>query len=345
MIVHYFFLLLIIFLLPSKSKDEPVYKSRLKVVAIALLVFLSIRYEYGNDYANYKIIYDSVRRGGDSFGVEIGYIVLSHIVPNFYLLIFLISAFYIFVLYMFIKKEVATEYYFLALLILLLNPYLFLINLSAIRQTIAALIFILGIHYLLERNFFAYMFIVLIAFLLHRTSLVLVPVYFLADTRKIKNTHVYILAAVLLVLILTPRILMVINAVAAFIPEKYQEYISGQQGQFRTGLLSLVMLVIMGEFLEELEGKQLVFAKLFMIGTIITTLSVALNLLARFTFFFDFFALVTIPYLLKHSQKRDLITIFTIYTLGVYGFRYYNFFNDPNFKDSYGTYRTIFSLL
>jgi len=68
------------------------------------------------------------------------------IISNFHWLIAILSFWYLTAFHLLIRQNLKSNQYWFALLLLLINPSLFLIHLSAIRQAIAIAIFILAVH-------------------------------------------------------------------------------------------------------------------------------------------------------------------------------------------------------
>ena len=115
-----------------------------------LFLFLGLRYDFGNDYSNYLTIFNNISNGivkldfDDSFATEVGWIYLCQLFKplGFFIMIAFLAVIYCIIFYSFIKKYAPVKYYWLSLIILLFNPFLFLVQSSAMRQTIALLLFL-----------------------------------------------------------------------------------------------------------------------------------------------------------------------------------------------------------
>src|SRR4051794_35997811 len=112
---HIAFLVSMLFSLPALNKRMPFYIFTFWI----LLLFLALRYGYGNDYWSYYLKHKYMHIGSGSFWEqkEILYSYLNTLVPNFYWLVVLISMFYIFTLHHLIKKNLKVKYYCIAILL------------------------------------------------------------------------------------------------------------------------------------------------------------------------------------------------------------------------------------
>ena len=132
--VHVIFLIALFCMIPELNKKQP-----FRFLSFAVLfLFLALRYDYGNDYMGYYNIHSSLNAGMPAWGQnDILFKNLNLLIPNFYIYIAVISLFYIYTIYFLISKNLNVRRYWFAILILLINPYLFLVHLSGIRQTLA----------------------------------------------------------------------------------------------------------------------------------------------------------------------------------------------------------------
>ena len=149
MLTHFVFLLAIFFAAPFMNRKRRYYVFSF----ILLFIFLALRFNFGNDYTAYQRYYGYYHAGLFQYASkDVLYKYLNLAVPSFYILIAITALIYIFAIYMLIKKNLSVREYWMGLLILLLNPYLFLIHLSAIRQTLAICFVILAVIFAVKRQ-------------------------------------------------------------------------------------------------------------------------------------------------------------------------------------------------
>lgn len=307
-----------------------------------LLLFLAVRYDYGNDYADYQYIHEVVNRGMNAWGSsDVLFRYLNIISPNFYVMIALISILYIYAISFLLKHNLFLKQYWLAIFILLFNPYLFLIHLSGLRQTLAICFFIFAVHFAVKRKIWPYLFFVVISIGFHQSAIILLPVYFLLSQKKIKQRTMISILAVLALMIFTPLFDLVLTRILYYFP-RYHHYVEeGIQNSLRTTLLSSFFFFLMLFNINKLEGKEMVYGKLGLYSTIISLLTIKLSMISRIGMYFDIFLIVAIPlviYRLKNTASKQILCIMVI---GIYVLRYYSFFQDPLWSAYYGTYKTL----
>ena len=145
MIQHLIFLLLFLLSLPilrdfETKKVFPTYFFSF----IGLFLFAALRYGYGNDYFSYYN-YFSLSKIDAISDIEIGYVFLSKIFPNYFLLVAFLSFVQILSLFLIFKSFVNVKYYWLSLAYTVINIDIFLISLSAQRQMLAISMIVLSI--------------------------------------------------------------------------------------------------------------------------------------------------------------------------------------------------------
>ncbi len=319
-------------------------------------LFAVLRYNFGNDYVSYHSWFDHIKSGGDSpYKSEIGFTFLNEISPSFYILIAITSIFFLVVVYKLIRSNLDQQYMGLAVLIFLINPYLFMLNLSSIRQCIAMCLFILSIKYAHQRSFLKYAALIVIATLFHTTSIILLPMYFVINARKVNRRDILAIAVVFVVLMVNTSIIQhtVDIGLAFFSNPNYNYYFStGETNTLRATLLTGITFVYILMNLRHLEGQHLICGKLYLIGLAFGMLAYHFPMFTRVQMYFDIFSIVAIPGIMQYHAKVEEsrntrfihLQMFPILIFLVYLLRYYSFFMNPMWA-SFTTYQTIFEAL
>jgi len=308
-----------------------------------LLLFMSLRYDYGNDYMEYMNIHYLINLDLPAWGSEdILFKYLNKSIPNFFFMIFFISIFYILVIYELITKNLNSNQYWLAVFILLVNPYLYLIHLSSIRQTLAICFFIIAVNFAIKRKILPYIFFVILASGMHASATILLPVYFLI-TEKINKKIQLITLSMLFLLLFTPLFDSITNILMQYYPSHYEFYYNEQSGNsLRATLLSSIFFFVVFFNLNKLEQKEIVYAKLSLIGTIFSMLAFKLSMVTRFSMYFEVFLIITIPQILNKIPNKILRYTILILLLLIYVLRYYSFFNNPLWE-KFWEYKSLFN--
>ena len=312
MVAHILFFLIIISLI---FVDKKYYKIHLIVALFSLFIFSALRYGYGNDYFSYQKDYFKIHSGSvNVYGKQIAFELLNKISPSFIFLLCIISAFFLIVFYKMIVKSVGYKYLWISFFILLINPYIFLMSLSALRQTIGLTLFIVATFFSYKRKIIPYILIILLATLFHTSAIVLLPLYFIANESKLRKVYVIIFITIILLLIVSEGVFgFAISKVLSFFDSKnYDSYVNGETNSLVSTLMYLIILVYVLINLNGLSGKALMSAKLYAFALAFGILAYRMTMLTRIQQYFDIFAVVAIPNIIKNnirSLKHKLIPI------------------------------------
>lgn len=340
--IHFIFLIVLFFLIPSINRHAPFYIFSFSI----LLLMLVLRYDYGNDYLSYFNIYQSIQKGAGIYNdIEPLYYIWNLYAPSFYLIIALISLFYIVTIFVFIRENLKFNEYWMAVLIWLINPYLFLIHLSSLRQTIAICIFLCATYFIVKRSFFGYALMIILAMNFHISAVALLPLYFVINDKKVTLKQIIFIFSGIAILILTPLIDIIINSVLPYFPGNYTYYYDNDTGNsLRATLLSSVYLIVIGCNLHKLKGKELIYGKLSLIATTLSVLAFKISMLTRIGMYFDIFLIVTIPMILNKIDNKIIKVLIFLLIFTIYVLRYYAFFTNPMYSDHYIKYKSILEI-
>jgi len=129
-----------------------------RVAFVVLFLFAALRFMYGNDYYNYYRWFNHIHAGGESgFKTELLYNLLNRWLPSFPVLVALSSALLILVVYRLITKNLPTGYAWMGICIFVISPALFLMNLSALRQSIATCFFVIAVNQAYKKKYLWYL--------------------------------------------------------------------------------------------------------------------------------------------------------------------------------------------
>ena len=322
---------------------------------LLLIIFAAFRYNYGNDYIDYFNCFNYIHNGIKIFQDEILYYYLNKFFLNFQFMIACISTIYLYLVYLIIKKNVSEKYYYLAIFIFLINPYLFLMSLSAIRQTLATCFFIVSLYFSYKRKILPYIILIVTAALIHKSAIILLPIYFVANDKKIKNKNLLFVIFIILIFVFIPKYFYdLLNYVLSFFNDKnFNFYVSeGMNNSIRSVILSSIIFVYVVLNIKKLSGKELMYSKLYLISLILNILSINISMITRVQMYFDIFAIITIPAIFNINnnsnikEKRFLLFLNKYFlpflVIIIFCLRYYSFFTNPLWKEFF-TYISIFS--
>jgi len=96
----------------------------------------------------------------------------------------------------------------------------YLFGFAAMRQGLALCIFMLSFKYVIERNLWKFLIVVLAGSLIHKTLLITIPIYFLGYLKFTKKSFALIVTCALIIASLLPKIL----AYTSTLDERYKYY-------------------------------------------------------------------------------------------------------------------------
>lgn len=189
------YLIILLFLFLCFSIELFIYghkllKTYLFFISFLILLTLSgIRYDVGVDYLSYKNIYIDSR---ELYGLkEGGFILITELfhwleIP-FDFFCFCFSFLTLFLAYKFILKNSPSPFFSILIYYALGNLYFSSFN--AIRQSLAIMIFINIIPFILQKKIFKFILLVILtAYFVHASALLLLPIYFfLRRTWRVKS--------------------------------------------------------------------------------------------------------------------------------------------------------------
>ena len=319
---------------------------------VVLFAFSALRYGYGNDYFSYLGIYNYIKLNGwyDYYEKNPLFILLNRFSPNFYIFVAVTSLAFLVAIFVLIYRNVSPKYQGIAVLLFVLNPYIFLTNLSAIRQATAMVVFVLAIYFSMKKKIVPYILLILVASMIHTSAILLLPIYFVANTKKISRPFLFIFTIIVALLVLSPASYdWFVGLFEEFLAEnRYDRYIQEQGNSIYATIMALVYFVYVALNIRKLDGKKQAFAKLYLISTTISLIAYKASIFTRLDIYFIIFGLITIPNIIEHNvknEKRPLprfinVYLFPAFILLTYAIKYYNFFTEPNWA-SYRTYETF----
>jgi hypothetical protein len=314
-----------------------------------IFLFMVLRYGYGNDYFNYFNLHDYYHRYGiGEFDFEYLYKAINLVSSDFQFVIFSQSVIFLLAFFSLGRALNFTQCnLFVVALLFFLNPYLYLIHLSALRQSMAICSFVLFLSLFLMYRKYIFAFLMLsIPVLFHKASLVyfFIP-FFLLFANSFYNKKWYIKLIVLVAVL--PLIKMFLMANLTGMLSKYSFYYEQLSG-FSISITTLIYVLVIGTLVLtskpkfDLEGKeQYIYNVLHMmafISLLFSFVSLFFPMFSRVTLFFDFF----LPFYFACS--RFIIGRYYVYfvLILVYLIRNYSFLSSELWYKGFGSYGVFF---
>ena len=339
---------LITFFRTSKKSQT---KKFLFISILWLILYEGLRWEVGTDW-NY---YDGFINGYDWGGhAEIGYVLLnntfSSIFNNYTLFLLFLSTFFYIVIYRLLR-----EYSLSPLLSLCIYYCTMLGYLGCNRQLIALMICILSVKYIVDKNKKKNLFILLIAFLFHTTSIFFLPAYWIVNsTIRIRTIIVLVFITLLIGLLRLVDQLPFVNYITLLdekSAEKLSFYITKDNGAYSyLGTIKRLVIIIPSLILLSRNIPQIykMFFKLYIVGTMIYFVfngSILMLMSGRGAMYYNVYEILIVPilflYFFKNKQMRMLIWIIYFSMILYLMRRDMNFYVIAGVGDIYNPYKSV----
>jgi uncharacterized protein YqgC (DUF456 family) len=314
-----------------------------------VFVFLALRYDYGNDYLNYRRYFEEAGELSGDVRLELGWQMLCVLFQpvGFFTLVAAVSAFNVAVYHHFIARYVPASHYGYAVFLYVFNPYFMLVQSSAMRQSVAICIFLLALRFVERRSLWKFALCVGLAATFHASAVALLPVYWLARSggRMRGLAALGVFASYVIAVLSAGALRPFVGAFVAEYVARYEMYEGGTELGTGLGLLyaSTVLAVVLYAGRGQVEEKGM----LFRLGVISYFASVPLGMIntaaGRMGMYFTPSLLAVLPHAANSLRDRRMGTLFlaSYAAMTLYGF--YVFFQSDVWSVPFGTYKTILS--
>jgi transmembrane protein EpsG len=289
-----------------------------KVLLLLFIFWFSgFRDNLGSDYPTY-----TDRLLGSAylnFGIEPTFSVFANIIyytslsPVFFFLIMAIVTNYLFIISFF-----RYNYTFYILIIYLLTPLFFLDTFNAVRAMCAASIFVFSCKYIESKEFFKFLFSILLAFSIHLTAIFLLPFYFIAKL----NLNKLVLSLILITSFILGTIIKInFNAFFLKVIPYYSVYTYRDTQHSGSGLLNIIFNLILLLLIYKKQAittsiKNIIVFNLFFIGIVLSNFMPSFFYISRFAMYFIVFGAIVIPMLIKIFNKKLMkVSIIVLFLL------------------------------
>lgn len=286
--------------------------------ALSFFVIAAIRYDVGTDYLfRYAPDYINMGQGIDVTNLEIGYKLIVQIcllVTKDYVILFAVtSAIIIGLTFYTIFKE--SPYPALSVIIYFLTGFFFH-SLNLMRQYLAISVLLFSYKYLVDKRYLIYIASVIIAFLLHSISIVIVLAIVLCD-KEVFDLKRTIIVSILLLLFgkfvwhFIVEIIVNHTRFAVYIGSEFDKTQLRVSDIIVNTVLYLIIYYLYKNT-KKVGRKEKFFLNMQACSLFFMILASTMYLLFRLSFYFGIFNIISIPYFLKKSEldaKRKIAVL------------------------------------
>lgn len=235
------------------------------------------------------------------FGYPIFVKLTQLIAIDFRFFLFIVASIYVIPLGMILYKHVKSYSGIFFGILLYFALFSSLVD-TAFRQCIAMGICWFGLDFVIQRKWKQYFLLVLIAFTIHSTAFLAVPMYFFP---KLKNMR----SLIIVLLIAMPFMIIYSSQIAAFLTEGsiYESY-SEHAGEYGsplvfTGMIILVTIVTVLFYKQiQLERNASIFIGSIIMATALTPMGWVAPAILRMTWYYSVFIMALIPMIINGTK-------------------------------------------
>lgn len=350
MLIYLLFMIIDIFSIEGiQVKNIKINKiSQISIIMIFYLI-AGMSYKIHNDYFIYENIYEKIEFSNLKYiNLEKGYVFLNAIFNNylefynFKSLIYLINTF---LMYRGLKKILSYQkiYIVFGLMYLLFNQFYYF-YLSAFRQSISISIFIYSLSYIKNKKLLKYTISIFIAFLFHKSAILLYLIYFIFNSRMkirmILNIYSYF---ILNILIFVPQIRNEI--VLAFskivdilkLGNLNQNYLFKENDIGINNIIFILFLMLIYKYLTSKKENYFI-NKIIFCYILINILSKVIGIFYRVEIYFSVFYCMFLTELFLKCNKNIILKLIRISLIIFIGLNY-------NIKSIWNNYKNLGSCI
>lgn len=318
-----------------------------------------IRCDYGSDYPSYyKIFHNTVDYPFDFDNLfnqtePPGWILLCYLFEplGYFGFVAALSVFQIIIYYKLIKNYVPLNMQWLAVIIYLFNPTIWLLQLSMMSQGLSISLFLLSFSFIEQKRWKAAFIILFIASTFHTSALILIPFAFLGLLKEqYQKITAFILIIAAFAMFFSSSVLnSVFGSVLQFAQFKYYEEYYGAQNEenvsFGLGFLLQIIPFVVAMILmikNKFNHTFFIATIIYLMALIILPIAKIIPLAVRVSYYFEVFSIITIPYILSKLNNKvvKFFVVFVFFLMMVVN--YLDFFSVGSvYRDSYIEYTTI----
>ncbi|MGL6166785.1 MAG: EpsG family protein [Fusobacteriaceae bacterium] len=293
-----------------------------------LALFSGTRKDIGGyDYYVYEYFYN-LANGENPYGYEKFFVYLRDFMKmlnfSYWEFLFSLSCIFSLIMYHLLKKySVSPIFSFL----IYISTYYYWHNFTIIRNYIAILIFWISLEYIIEKKPIKYFLLITIAFMFHKTSIILYPMYYLLNL-KLNTKKIMMFYGVGLLLNPLSSLAFKIQIDFLGLSERLTRYSQiVEKGNFfefsEMGIYTLALILLA----KDLNEEENIFFNISVFSFLIFLIFYRFAIILRFLEFFRIGIIVLLPYVFNKIEEKienkNLKYCFLAVFLTYFSWRYY----------------------
>ena len=285
------------------------FKRFIPVIVIGVLTFLGMfRYEIGTDYDWYVVLFNQVTL--DDAYPEPSFLIIVEVLRYFHMSYQAMFIVYELLIMIFLWKGIQrytkdTEIQILVLALFLYLQYIF--SLNGIRQSLSMVLIFWGYQYCLQRKFWKYLLVVVMAVIFHYSAIIALVLYWIP--RKVYSWYIYAIAFCLAFIVFRLNIVLSVLTITLgilHIDGRYLSYITDIDSYKMSGLYLIypfILFSISRLAILQLKPEYKSLLNLWFVGLLghyILAFSVPIM---RITRYFEYFIILIMPYTIQYLNS------------------------------------------
>ena len=275
---------------------------------LIIFIFMAARYDYG-DGKSYRIMFNTLHNGGSINDIEPLYTWINKLLPSFEIVIVITSFIYIAAFYLIISGTLSYQQRGLGLLIMAIHPYILMVDMSAIRQSVAIALIIIGVYIANKSKRIYYIPFCILATLFHKSAILLLPVIFLFSKKNFSALIKGIIFGGAVFFLLVPdrlfELMEVVLPVVGLDSSNYLAYLNnGNENGSLAIALSLIIMAFFIVFGDTVENRNAIYVKLSVLAMLFEALQGRIQQFGRIDMYFLPFLALSLPLILKRESQR-----------------------------------------
>lgn len=324
--IPYIIIFILFFLGVFLDKEKEIVKNAYYIFLVVFaIIFAGLRDMIGGfDIYIYSEVYEAtweeiVLYSPFEQGFKYYFLLLKQFSNSREFMIFMTSFFILLIHSIVIKKNAINPFF--SLLIYFCKFYL--MSFVYLRQGLAMGMLWMSIPFILNRKLIPFIFISILAFYFHKSSIIFFPLYFIANYNFSKR-HYIILPILTLIVAVSPLSSIIFSFIGDEVDSKFGHY-ANKESSFNifylieASTLALLLYKFKNDLFKTRQGKLL--ANGLFIYILVTLMAITNATFIRFIWYYLIFVILTLPvmveYVLNDINKKyfKLITIFYFLTL------------------------------
>lgn len=316
----------------------------LRVSFALVFMFLALRYNFGNDYEAY--LNSFLDPSAITYRADPGWILLNRLFQpvGFFAMTAVLAFLNCVVYYRLITKYVPAKYYWLAIFLYIFSPEFMLIHSSAMRQSVAIMLFVVSLGYLNKKDAIRYFLCIGLASLFHVSAIILLPVYLLGlfNWKSSAVSGVSVAGLFVSMFVFGESVSLYLGQFVHNYFEMYSVYQDAGMVNTGLGIIYLSAMFILTVYFERFQNKEtaLLF-RLAIMSFMFVPLTLLIALIARVGMYFTPATIIAYPIILGNLKRPLSKGIFVASLLIFTTYRFVTFFDSDVWRDYFSLYQTI----